>query len=273
MSISPAKMHAFIFVFFLLTSISAHTFSDHWILNMQGTGGAVLTLPSISKDDLSQTGFSSVSGMSGFVPGGEVSFGYIWDTSSVFGLSANNVFSGISALFTLGISQGYTGIQIEIPNTSPTGGAPIIAKIDTYYTPIITAGVTSKIYLFNNRMAIGLFAGAKFIADIKPDYVLYTSGADSETLPAREAGNLYLTDKDTVNLFIADFKLLVEYNIPVMETVEVILGGYAEFSVYPAKYIMVPDCVSINYPCNTMLPSYFLNTFEGGVRIGLGFKL
>ncbi len=238
-----------------------------------------MTLPSISASDSAQLAIDSMTGMLGFVAGGELEVGYIWSTSKAFGLREGHPFSGIGAFFNVGISQGYTG-QVATSNVDVNGETVSVdAYVNIYYTPVISVGATGKAYFFNNRMAVGLGLGAKIICDTAPQYEIYSTLPD--VIP-EEVGTIIVSDWMMRNMNPAMFyvKPSIEYIVPILPTLELNLGGYFEFNVYKPKYITMPDSVmkllqvvNPSFDTTTPLNSYYLNAFDFGIVAGLNFKL
>ena len=72
---------------------------------------------------------------------------------------------------------------------------------------------------------------------------------------------------------------MLEYNQPINDRVEVILGLYTRFNLYSPKYITMPDSLLYalkanrpNFTTETPLPSYYINSLDFGLTIGLAFK-
>ena len=87
-----------------------------------------------------------------------------------------------------------------------------------------------------------------------------------------------------MNPVMFSMKLLLEYNQPVNDRVEVILGAYTRFNIYTPKYVTMPSSLLdiMNqalekdgrpaFSTETPLPSYYINSLDFGLTLGLAFK-
>ena len=259
----------------LASSAPAAAFSDSWVMTINANVGGSYTIPSISSSDLDLLYCNSMSGMLGFVAGGELEVGYIWSSSTAFGLREGHPFSGIGVFFDLGISQGYSGQSAA----RTVSGEDVNVYVNIYYTPVISLGATGKAYFFNNRMAVGLGLGTKIICDTAPQYEIYASDS---TVLAEEVGTIIVDEwmMTHMNPFMFYVKPSIEYIIPILPTVEINLGGYVAFTVYKPKYITMPASVldllesaNMAFDTTTPLNSYFMNALDFGVVLGMNFKL
>lgn len=186
----------------------------------------------------------------------------------------------------VGVGQGFAG-QIS---GKVVGAEEINVYMNIHYTPIISLGATGKAYFFDNRLAVGLSAGMKMIADTTPAYEMY---ADKEVKGLEPKVGTIIVDSwmmKNMNPFMASFDLLVEYNISILPTMELILGGYTQFNIFKPKYITMPpeleklatgdaqaqfEAGKRSEPLDLRKPidSYFINSFDFGLTIALGFKL
>lgn len=256
-----------------------------WQLNLRGCAGGSLTLPSISQSDLNELSANSLSGLLGYGYGGEVLAGYVWDTADVFGLAETHVFSGIGVFGGIGIAQGYAG-QIAGANVQVgSSEEQVDVYMNIYYSPVVSFSVAGRAYFFDNRLAAGVSLGMSIITDTSPQYEMYSSNADA--IPA-EVGTI-LVDGDmmrTMNPVMGSIKLEIEYNAPVISTLSLVLGGYGAFNIYSPRYITMPQTlvsalqeyqdwkgVAVFNPKTTPLSSYFINSFDFGVTIGLALEL
>lgn len=265
---------------------NASAFEQGWVLNMKANVGGSLTIPSISQADLDYLGANKMEGTLGFVAAGKAEVGYIFDSPTYFNLPNDHVFSGVGAFGYIGVGEGFAG-QISGKNVE---GQQVNVFMNIYYTPVISLGATGKAYFFNNRLAVGLSAGMKMIADTAPEYEQYAD----VVVPGLESavGTIIVDDwmMKNMNPFTASFELLVEYNVPILPTMELILGGYTQFNIFKPKYITMPPSLAelavgeaqSKYekgeraePLDLRKPikSYFINSFDFGLTISLGFKL
>ena len=278
------KNIAVVLMSLLLVLGNASAFEQGWVLNMKANVGGSLTVPSISDSDLAYLGANKMEGTLGFVPGGKAEVGYIFDSPTYFNLSEDHVFSGVGAFGYIGIGEGFAG---QISGTE-VAGEQVNVYMNIHYTPVISLGATGKAYFFNNRLAVGLSAGMKMIADTTPSYEQYD---DKDALGA-EVGTIIVDEWMMKNMhpLMGSFEMLVEYNIPILPTMELILGGYTQFNIFKPKYITMPPKLQESAiqdankqleegkrsePLDLRKPidSYFINSFDFGLTISLGFKL
>lgn len=269
----------------LIISINAHGFDEGFIWSLRANFNEGLTIPSISQSDLDKLGAAYMKGAMGFSMDGEAELGYLFGVDRWFGGKKSDFskFSGISLYGSIGVGSGYTG---EIAGNT-VEGVTAAMYINVNYSPIITFGVGSKLYLLESRLALGLQLGGKIIADTSPEYVAYSdnSGVNSASnLP--EIGEIVVTDfmMKNMNPVMFSIKLMLEYNQPISERVEVILGMYSRFNIYKPKYLTMPDSllklINANkdkqglphFTTETPLPSFYLNSFDFGLSLGLQFK-
>lgn len=269
------KRFCLIVVCALVSITSSFAFNDGWVLNMKANVGGSLTIPSISESDLAYLGANKMEGMLGFVAGGKAEVGYIFDSARWFHLPEDHAFSGVGAFGYIGVGQGYAG-QVS---GSLVNGEQADVYMNIFYTPVISLGATGKAYFFDNRLAVGFSAGMKMIADTTPQYEQY--GALGS-----EVGTIIVDEwmMKNMNPFSANFELLVEYNIPILPTTELILGGYTQFNIFKPKYITMPNAVAESarqqaeqegreFDIRKPMNSYFINSFDFGLTFALGFKL
>ena len=263
-----------------LFSTSLFAFDSGWILNMRANVGGSLTTPFISDADLNRLTANKMEGMTSFIGAGTAEVGYIFDNVTYFNLPKDNVFSGMGLFGRVGISQGYSG---QISGTE-VDGQQIDMFVNVYYTPIITLGASTKAYFFDNRLAVGVGLGAKMIADTAPRYEYYST--DPNAVRA-QVGTLIVDDwmKKIMNPFMVSTDIFAEYNVKILPTTELILGGYIGYDIYKPKYITMPDEILklldgnsdkiFGHPFDRTKPmdSYFINAFNFGLTFALGFRL
>lgn len=254
---------------------SVFAFESGWILNMKANVGGSLTIPSISDADLAYLGANKMEGTLGFVAAGKAEVGYIFDSPTYFKLPKDHAFSGVGAFGYIGVGQGFAG---QISGTTVNNEQADV-YMNIYYTPVISLGALGKAYFLDNRLAVGLGVGMKLITDTTPEYEMYGAlGAEVGTIIVDE------WMMKNMNPVMASFDLLVEYNVPILPTMELILGGYTQFNIFKPKYITMPEKVAESARQNAAnaerefdikkpMDSYFINSFDFGLTIGLGFKL
>ena len=261
-------------------SINLYGFEEGFIWSLRANFNEGLTIPSISQADLDKLGAAYMKGAMGFSMDGEAELGYLFGVERWFGGKKSDFskFSGMSLYASIGVGSGYTG---EVAGNT-VEGVTAAMYINVNYSPIITFGIGSKLYLLESRLALGLQLGGKLIADTSPEYVAYSDNAevnDLNKLP--EIGEIVVTDfmMKNMNPVMFSIKLMLEYNQPISERVEVILGIYSRFNIYKPKYITMPNsllkmlqAVSPDFTTETPLPSFYLNSFDFGLSLGLQFK-
>lgn len=262
----------------LCAVIPVFAFEEGWVLNMRADIGGSFTTPSISESDLSKLGANKMEGMVGFIGGGRAEVGYIFDTAKHFKLPEDHWFSGIGAFGRVGVTQGYSG-QIS-GSLVDVGGEQkqVDVFVNVFYTPVITMGAAGKAYFFDNKLAVGLSVGAEMIADTSPSYEIYST--DPETIGA-EVGTIIVDEwmMTHMNPFMATFDVFAEYNVKILDTTELILGGYIGYNIYSPGYVTMPKKVldmaitNFDFDPHAPLKSYFINSLDFGLTFALGFKL
>lgn len=270
---STVKKYVIIAVL-LCAVIPVFAFEEGWVLNMRADIGGSFTTPFISESDLSKLGANKMEGMVGFIGGGRAEVGYIFDTAKHFKLPEDHWFSGVGAFGRIGVTQGYSG-QIS---GSYVNEQQVDVFVNVFYTPVITMGAAGKAYFFDNKLAVGLSVGAEMIADTSPSFELYST---SDDVPA-EVGTIIVDEwmMTHMNPFSATFDIFAEYNVKILDTTELILGGYIGYNIYSPGYITLPQSFlgsvtapPINFDPHTPLKSYFINSLDFGLTFALGFKL
>lgn len=266
---------------FMITSI-LYSFEEGFIWGLRANFNGSLTLPSISQEDLNKMGASFVKGSVGYTMDGEAELGYLFGAERWFGKEKSDFskFSGMSLYFSIGVGSGFSGM---VSGGTYKGISPTIF-ININYAPVISFGIGSKLYLLESRMAIGLQLGGKLIADTSPEYLAYSDQAiNLNDIKFPEMGEIVVTDfmKKNMNPVMFSLKLMLEYNQPINDRVEVVLGIYTRFNIYKPKYITMPDSLlklikegaqKPNFSAETPMPSFYLNSFDFGVTLGLQFR-
>lgn len=268
---------------FMITSI-LYSFEEGFIWGLRANFNGSLTLPSISQEDLNKMGAAYMKGAVGYTMDGEAELGYLFGAERWFGKEKSDFskFSGISLYVSIGVGTGFSGMV----SGNTMGGATVNVFMNVNYKPVISFGIGSKLYLLESRMAIGLQLGCKVIADTSPEYLAY-SDSDSTfasltppvTLP--EMGELIVTDfmKKNMNPVMFSMKLMLEYNQPINDRVEVVLGIYTRFNIYKPKYITMPTSllgvikgIKPSFTAETPMPTYYINSLDFGITLGLQFR-
>ncbi|TXJ57567.1 hypothetical protein [Brachyspira aalborgi] len=268
---------------FMITSI-LYSFEEGFIWGLRANFNGSLTLPSISQEDLDKMGAASMKGAVGYTMDGEAELGYLFGAERWFGKEKSDFskFSGMSLYVSIGVGTGFSGMV----SGNTIGGATVNVFMNVNYKPVISFGIGSKLYLLESRMAIGLQLGGKLIADTSPEYLAY-SDSDSTfaslTPPVKlpEMGELIVTDfmKKNMNPVMFSIKLMLEYNQPINDRVEVVLGIYTRFNIYKPKYITMPTSllgviqgIRPNFTAETPMPTYYINSLDFGLTLGLQFR-
>ena len=268
---------------FMITSI-LYSFEEGFIWGLRANFNGSLTLPSISQEDLDKIGAASMKGAIGYTMDGEAELGYLFGAERWFGKEKSDFskFSGMSLYVSIGVGTGFSGMV----SGNTIGGATVNVFMNVNYKPVISFGIGSKLYLLESRMAIGLQLGGKVIADTSPEYLAY-SDSDSTfaslTPPVKlpEMGELIVTDfmKKNMNPVMFSLKLMLEYNQPINDRVEVVLGIYTRFNIYKPKYITMPTSllgviqgIRPSFTAETPMPTYYINSLDFGLTLGLQFR-
>lgn len=258
-------------IFTLIFAYSnVYGFDNGFIWSLKANFSGTFTTPMISKSDLDKLGASYMKGGMGFFVDGEAELGYLFGSKEFFNAENSSDFSGMSAYVSIGVGQG-SAIQ---QSGAVVGDKTVDVYFNVSYTPVINFGIGTKVYFFDSKFAIGLLIGGKIIADMSPSYEFYSSAPD--TLP-QEVGTLIITPDmiKRMNPVMGSIKLSFEYNQPILEKMEIILGLYGKYNIYHPGYITMPptlaSLVSIDLT-KTPMKSYFINSFDFGISLGVGFK-
>ncbi len=266
---------------------SAYTFEDGWVFGLKADFGGSLTLPSISESTLKYMNPLAV-GMSGFLSGlligGEASVGYIFDSSDLFDLPEDHVFSGIQTSGYIGVGMGNVSQKIA----AESGGEPLDIFIIVDYTPVVNFGIKGHALFFDNRMSVGLGIGGKAILDYTPQYLVYST--EPGLIPT-EIGTVIVPDDLLTKMNPLSFSGRFElgYAIPILPTTEFLLGFYTQFNLFRPGYLTVPpsleEIAQTNRPGATDTPAselldfkqpfddYWINSLDFGINIGIALKL
>lgn len=271
---STVKKYVIIAVL-LCAVIPVFAFDEGFVWGMKANFNGTATLPSISQSDLDKLGAAYMKGAVGYTMDGEAELGYLFGSERWFNHSTD-IFSGVSVYGSIGIGNGFTG-QVA-GNT--VKGVTADMYININFAPVVSFGVGSKAYFLNGKLSLGLWLGSKLIADLSPSYLVYSSNPDVDA-KLNKVGEIIVDDFMMKNMNPLSFssKLFFEYHQPVNDNVEVTLSPYIRFNVYSPKYITMPHQLlellkqaSPDFTPQTPLPSYFLNSLDFGISMGLSFK-
>lgn len=271
---STVKKYVIIAVL-LCAVIPVFAFDEGFVWGMKANFNGTATLPSINQRDLNTLGAAYMKGSVGYTMDGEAELGYLFGSERWFNHSTD-IFSGVSVYGSIGIGNGFTG-QVA-GNTVEGVTADMFVNIN--FAPVISFGVGSKTYFLNSKLSLGLWLGSKLIADLSPSYLVYSSHPEvNEKID--KVGEIIVDDFmiKNMNPFSFSTKLFLEYHQPINSNVEMTLSPYMRFNVYTPKYVTMPPqllellkVASPNFNTQTPLPSYFLNSLDFGISMGLSFK-
>lgn len=270
----------FINILLLASFSAAYGFDEGFIWALKANFNGTATLPSINSSDLDKIGAAYMKGGVGYTMDGEAELGYLFGSEKWFNGMDPSKFSGMSVFVSLGVGNGFAG-QVAgntIDLGDGSGPQTVNFYINVSYAPVISFGVGTKAYFLNSRLALGLHIGGKLIADLSPEYLAY---ADQEMPGFPEIGEIIVNDFmiKNMNPVMFSLKFMIEYNQPINDRVEVILGAYTRFNVYSPGYITMPPSlleqlklIRPEFTTDTPLKSYYINSLDFGITLGLAFK-
>ena len=251
---------------------TAFCFDSGAVLGLKALFSGSATDPHIGDADMKTMGAEFLKGGVGFVMSGEFDFTYIFDAPTYFKLANTKVFGGLGFQTFLGVGQGFAA------EVSGITGASVFMNVS--YTPVVTFGLGVKSYFLSNRLVVGFGLGTRIIADPTPSYDMYNSAP--ETLPTIDGvGTMIITDDmmKKMNAFGFLTKLSMEYVQPIINTTELVLGGYMSYCVYKPGYITMPPALEkvakdAGFDArNTPLKTFFLNSLDFGLMLGFNFRV
>ena len=275
--------------------IHAYAFDSGFTLGLKANLTGSLTDPRISKKDMDYLGGDGMRGMLGYVTTGEVDLTYIFDSVQYSHLQDDTIFGGLGWSFALGLGQGFSGQISGQYNDTLKKKIDVFCRI--HMTPVMTLTSGVRSYFLRNRLSLGLNTGIRMPLDPQPVYELYTNLTPEEVEKLKkedldfssETGTLLITQEQMkkINPVGFTFKGFIEYNQPFLSNMEIVLGGFLSYTVYKPKYVTMPqklinaakeggklkkppvDVDVVNHPIN----SFYMNSFDFGVTIGLTFKV
>ncbi len=267
------KYFVAICIVFVLDSTILFAFDNGFVLGLKANFSGSITDPHISKEDTKTMGADYLKGGVGFIVTGELDLTYIFDAKKYFNRADIKKFGGLGLGFYIGVGQGFSGQESGIPEAS--------VFVNVYFTPVIHFGTSLKTYLASNRFILGCSLGGRLIADPTPTYDMYNSNPD--LLKDIDGTGTMIVTKDMMkkmNPLGFTFKGFMEYVQPVMSTTELVLGAYTSYCVYKPGYVSMPEALaktakeSVGFDANnTKLKSFFLNSFDFGLTLGINFKV
>lgn len=267
-------------LFVLLWAVNLYAVEEGFMWTLRANFNGSATLPSISKSDLDKMSAGYMDGLVGYTMDGELEIGYLFGSRRWFHMEPDT-FSGVSLFGSLGVGNGYTGEKAGNTINDKT----VNMLIHVNYTPVVTFGVGSEAYFLKSRISAGLWIGGKVVASLSPEYVAYADDKDVNTSIER-AGRIVVNDfmMKNMNPLMFSMKTMFNYHQPLFEHVELTVGTYLRMNIWKPKYITMPDDLmglmndqlkkdgKPEFSLETPLPSFYLNSLDFGVSIGLTFK-
>ncbi|EFW38256.1 hypothetical protein [Treponema phagedenis] len=272
------------------TMSTSFAFEKGFVLGLRANFLGSYTDPHINEADKKYLGAAFMEGMVGFIMNGEVDITYIFDAVKYFKLQDNKYFGGLGLSFDLGVGQGFSGqISGQYDETSKKD-IRVYARV--YMTPVITFGTGLRTYLFRNRMSINFYVNGRMPVDPQPVYEMYTNLTEAETAKLfketkvdfyPETGTLVVSPEQMkkINPLGVVFKGTIEYNQPVIPTMELVLGTFLSYTVYRPKYVTMPKKVveaakaknpDVNFE-RDQIKSFYMNSLDFGLSLGFNFKV
>ena len=284
-------------VLLTLTAVHLYAFDSGFTLGLKANLTGSLTDPRINKKDLDYLGGNGMKGMLGYITTGEADLTYLFDSIRYFRLQDNSVFGGLGWSFVLGLGQGFSGQISGQFNDKLNGGKG--KQIDVFcrvhMTPVLTLTSGVRSYFLRNRLSLGLNTGIRMPLDPQPIYELYTNLTPDEVEELKkekldfssETGTLLITQEQMkkINPVGFIFKGFIEYNQPFLSNMEIVLGGFLSYTIYKPKYVTMPqkliDAAKAGGAAkgitvdvvNTPINSFYMNSLDFGVTVGLTFKV
>ena len=273
----------------------AYAFNSGFTLGLKANLTGSLTMPQINKADLDYLGGNRMSGSLGYITTGDADVTYIFDSVRYFRLQDNSVFGGLGWNFALGLGQGFSGQISGQYNDTLKKNIDVFCRV--YMTPVLTFTTGLRSYFLRNRLSLGGNVGIKMPLDPQPTYELYTNLTPGEVTELQKAGIDFSSETGTllitqeqmkkINPVGFIFKGYVEYNQPFITNMEIVLGAFLSYTVYKPKYVTMPQKLidaakaggKLKTPpidvdvVNTPINSFYMNSLDFGVTLGLTFKV
>lgn len=295
------NMHkkAAILILIAVSTLNAHAFNSGLRLSLRANLTGSLTRPKINKADLDYLGGDAMKGMLGYITTGEADLTYLFDSIKYFQCKDNTVFGGLGWSFALGLGQGFSGqISGQFNDRLNNGkGKKIDVFCRVHMAPVLSLGTGIRSYFLWNRITLGGTVGIRMPLDPQPTYELYTNLTPDEVQELQsigldfssETGTLLITEAQMkkINPVGYTFKGFLEYNQPFITNMEIILGAFLSYTVYKPKYVTMPQKLidaakaggKLKKPpvdvdvVNTPINSFYMNSFDFGINVGLNFKV
>lgn len=280
-------------VLLTLTAVHLYAFDSGFTLGLKANLTGSLTDPRINKKDLDYLGGDGMQGMLGYVTTGEADLTYLFDSIHYFRLQDNSIFGGLGWSFALGLGQGFSGQISGQYNKELDKRIDVFCRI--HMTPVLTFTTGVRSYFLRNRLSLGVNTGIRMPLDPQPVYELYTNLTPEEVEKLKkvgldfssETGTLLITKEQMkkINPIGFTFKGSIEYNQPFLSNMEIVLGCFLSYTIYKPKYVTMPQKL-INAAkaggaakgitvdvVNTPINSFYMNSLDFGVTVGLTFKV
>ncbi|MEI0566132.1 hypothetical protein [Brachyspira pulli] len=277
-----------IFLLFLVFAVNIYAFDEGFIWGVKANFNGTATLPSMHDSDLKKLSMKDMNGAVGYTMDGELELGYLFGSERWFNMN-NEKFSGMSLFGYLGIGNGFLGQNFSGTLTDAGTQKEVRIFVNLTYTPVMNFGVGTRVYLLKSRLSLGLMLGGKVILTKSPEAYVYADDPSSVNSIADvnlpQIGQVVVSDafNKSVTRLMLSVKFMLEYNQPITDNVELVLGAYTRFNMYNPKYLIMPSSVekvinkfegqdgSLKLE-NTKLPSYYINSLDFGLSIGFAFS-
>ncbi len=256
--------------------------SGHFLAFNIGAGGS-FSDPHLTRevlDDLNPLATSMKGTMSTILLGGSVDYSMAFFEDTAPFLQKTGAFDGIGFSVVLGAEQGSAGQKINARVSEDGAEFDIFMIVD--YNPVLSAGASLDFYFFDS-MRVKIGGGTRIIADMNPEYLLYTT-LDDDTAATlglhQQVGTIIVTDEmiSKFNAFMGYVKADVHYYVPISETVVFSIGGYGRYDWYRPEYITMPAnmyqmVIDNGGNPDKAQPDYWLNSIDFGVSVGFSIAI
>ncbi len=270
-------------VVFSIISVNAFAFdSGHFLSFNVGAGGS-FSDPHLTRevlDDLNPLATSMTGTMSTILLGGSVDYSMAFFEDTAPFLKNTGAFDGLGFSVGLGAEQGSAGQKINARVSADGAEFDIFMIVD--YNPVLAAGASLDFYFFDS-MRIKIGGGTRIIADMNPEYLLYTT-LDDETAASlglqQQVGTIIVTDEmiSKFNAFMGYVKADIHYYVPISETVVFSIGGYGRYDWFRPEYITMPAnmyqmVIDNGGDPDKAQPDYWLNSIDFGISVGFSIAI
>lgn len=282
-------------LFLILVAFESFAFKSGFTLGLKANFTGTLTHPLIGKADMDYLGGDGMKGMLGYITTGDAELTYIFDSVKYLGYEDASIFGGLGLAFNFGVGQGFSGQISGQYNDTLNKRIDVFCRV--YMTPVLNMGTSLKTYLLKNRLVLGFGTGINMPLDPHPTYELYTNLTKEEITNLKsvdldfdsETGTLIITPNQMkkMNPVGFNFKGFIEYNQPVISSMELMLGAFMSYTVYKPRYVTMPQKLidaakkgglaktpPVNVDVeNTPINSFYMNSLNFGLSMGLLFKI